>query len=157
MASMNTGKGRDGRKRVLVLRHAPHEHLGSIARVLGREGVPFEYIDLRDDPGRIVDLDIAWGLIIMGGPMSANDPYPYISRELYLIENAYKRGLPVLGVCLGAQLIAKASGSRVYPNPVKEIGWFPLHRTAQAAGDSMFRHFGETETVFQWHGETFDL
>jgi GMP synthase (glutamine-hydrolysing) len=163
MTPMNTGpdgsgqKRGKGRKRVLVLRHMPHEHLGSIAPTLRRNSVAFEYLDLRDDPGRIVDLDIASALIIMGGPMSANDPYSYIVRELQLIEEALKRGLPLLGVCLGAQLIAKAAGSRVYSNAAKEIGWFLLHLTAHAPADPLFRHFEETETVFQWHAETFDL
>ena len=63
----------------------------------------------------------------------------------------------MLGVCLGAQLIAKAAGGRVYRSEMKEIGWFPIQRRAEAAADPLFRHFDDTETVFQWHGETFDL
>ena len=84
-------------------------------------------------------MDEADGLIFMGGPMSVNDDLPYIRQELRLIEEAVARGKPVLGVCLGAQLIAKALGGRVYANPVKEIGWYPVRFTEAArAEDRLF-------------------
>jgi GMP synthase (glutamine-hydrolysing) len=144
-------------KKVFAFRHVLHEHLGTIEDAFRRSMIPFEYLDLAVQPDHPVELDLASGLVLMGGPMSVNDPLPYISRELYLIDQAHRLGLPVLGVCLGAQLIAKAAGARVYRNEVKEIGWFPIQRRAEAAADPLFRHFDDTETVFQWHGETFDL
>ena len=89
--------------------------------------------------------------------MSANDDLPWIQHEIAAIREAVHRGIPVLGICLGAQLIARALGARVFRNPEKEIGWSPLHWTAAATTDPLFHGFSAPETVFQWHGETFDL
>jgi GMP synthase-like glutamine amidotransferase len=139
--------------KVLAFRHVPFEHLGLIAGSLDSRGLEWEYVDFH--LGRAVpDLDAAAGLIFMGGPMSANDDLPPLRRELDVIEKAISLGKPMLGVCLGSQLIAKALGARVFANPVKEIGWYPVHWTAagsQALG------FSSPETVFHWHGETFEL
>jgi GMP synthase-like glutamine amidotransferase len=102
------------------------------------------------DP-RAADLVIA-----MGGPMSVNDEreYPWLKPEKRFIHEAVRRGVPVVGVCLGAQLIARALGTPVYANKEKEIGWFPI-KAVDADGD-VFR-FPRQATVFHWHGETFDL
>jgi GMP synthase-like glutamine amidotransferase len=141
--------------RVLAFRHVPFEHLGLIAPALEAHGLEWEYVDLFRDPGR--PLPPADGLIFMGGPMSANDDLPFIRRELELIEGAVAAGHPVLGVCLGAQLLARALGARVYRNPVKEIGWFPVYWTEMATHDPLLCGLSSPETVFHWHGETFDL
>ena len=143
---------------VLVFRHVPFEGLGLIGDVLDDRGVPYEYIDLARDPGALPDTGSAAALIFMGGPMSANDSLPYLRTEMNIINRAIAAGKPVLGVCLGAQLIAKALGAEVYRNPVnKEIGWGPVHWTAAARHDPLFAGLTEPETVFHWHGETFDL
>jgi len=142
--------------RVLAFRHVPFEHLGRIAPSLAERKIEIEYLDLYDSSAA-PNLDRAAGLIFMGGPMSANDDLPYIRQELGLIEQAVARGIPVLGVCLGAQLIAKALGGRVYRNPVKEIGWFPVRFSESARRDRLFGGLGSPELVFHWHGETFDL
>ena len=142
---------------VYAFRHVGFEHLGLIAPALQSRGLAVQYVDMFDGappPERIGD---AAGLIFMGGPMSANDDLPYLRAELALIEQAAQAGTPVLGVCLGAQLIAKALGARVYRNPVKEIGWFPVWWTPAAASDPLFTGLSAPETVFHWHGETFDL
>ncbi|NUM99996.1 MAG: type 1 glutamine amidotransferase [Bryobacteraceae bacterium] len=97
------------------------------------------------------------GLVLMGGPMSANDNVDYIRRELQLIEQFVAAGKPVLGICLGAQLIAKAAGARVYRNSVKEIGWAPVYWTEAGHRDPLFAGLNQPENVFHWHGETFDL
>jgi GMP synthase-like glutamine amidotransferase len=144
-------------RQVFVFRHVPHEHLGTIATTLTRQTIPFSYFDVAENENSPLRLEQAAGLIFMGGPMSANDPFGYIRRELYIIEEAMRRELPLLGVCLGAQLIAKAAGSRVYPNAEKEIGWLPVYRTNETFYDPLFCGFGDQETVFHWHGETFDL
>jgi GMP synthase-like glutamine amidotransferase len=142
---------------VLAFRHVPFEHLGLIADSLSSRGIACRYADLADgDPGGL-DLHKAAALIVMGGPMSANDDLPYLRRELDLIAEAVSLGKPVLGVCLGSQLIAKALGARVYANAVREIGWYPVEWTATAAGDLLYRGLTTPETVFHWHGETFDL
>jgi GMP synthase-like glutamine amidotransferase len=143
--------------RVFVFRHVPFEDLGLIRAPLEERGIGIEYADLYRPGAPLPDVTQAAGLIFMGGPMSANDDLPYLRQELRLIAQAVERRQPVLGVCLGAQLIAKALGSKVYRNPVKEIGWFEIHLTEAAARDALFAGIGLAETVFHWHGETFDL
>jgi GMP synthase-like glutamine amidotransferase len=142
-------------RKVLAIRHVPFEHLGLISDSLAAHGIAWKYADLY--AGGEADVRQADGLILMGGPMSANDDVPYIRRGLELIGEAARLGLPILGVCLGSQLIAKALGSRVYKNPVKEIGWFPIHWTEATARDPLHRGLSGSDTVFHWHGETFDL
>ncbi len=143
--------------RVLAFRHVPFEHLGRIGESLESAGVAFEYVDLPAGPSAAIPLESAGGLVFMGGPMSANDELPYIHRELEIIRQAAAAGTPVLGICLGAQLIAKALGARVYRNPVKEIGWFPVEWTEAARRDPLLAGLSGPEAVFHWHGETFAL
>jgi len=144
-------------REIFVFRHVPFEDLGRIEPVLRSANLRVRYIDLFDNPARLPALDSAGGLILMGGPMSANDDLAWLKRELELVAEACRRRLPVLGICLGAQLIARALGARVYRNPVKEIGWYPVYFTEAAASDPLFCGLAGPETVFHWHGETFDL
>jgi GMP synthase-like glutamine amidotransferase len=99
------------------------------------------------------------GLVVMGGPMGVNDEYRFnwMQPEKALIATAVQQGKPTLGICLGAQLIASALGSRVYPNPRKEIGWFPVDKTAQAEGSVFGTALPKRFTALHWHGDTFDL
>ncbi len=138
-----------------VLQHVAFEDLGSIASFLESRNARishtrfFEKPDL-PDPNSI-DLIVA-----MGGPMSVNDEIslPWLVAEKQFLRESIGRGVPVLGVCLGAQLIASALGAKVYANPVKEIGWFPVR--ALPVPEGYFR-FPEECVPFHWHGETFDL
>lgn len=143
--------------KVLAFRHVPFESLGLIAPALESHGIGIDYADLYRDSAPLPDPRDYAALIFMGGPMSANDPLPYLEQELRCIEQAVRRNQPVLGVCLGAQLIAKALGARVYRNPRKEIGWFQIELTADGVSDPLFAGAGARELVFHWHGETFDL
>jgi GMP synthase-like glutamine amidotransferase len=143
--------------RVLVFRHVPFEHLGRIEPELARRGIGFDYADLYQSGAAAPGPASYDGLIFMGGPMSVNDGLPYLEWEARAIVQAVEAHRPVLGVCLGAQLIAKALGARVYPNPVKEIGWFEIELTGESAADPLFAGAAARETVLQWHGETFDL
>jgi GMP synthase (glutamine-hydrolysing) len=143
--------------RVVAFRHVPFEHLGLIAPALESRGIVIESVELFRDQPLAALADGAAGIVIMGGPMSANDDLPYIRQELSLIERAAAAGKPVLGICLGAQLIAKALGARVYRQPVKEIGWYPITWTGAAAKDELLAGLSGQETVFHWHGETFDV
>lgn len=138
---------------ILVLRHEPFEHLGYFAAILREQAISFSYKDL----GEPLDLDGHSGLIVMGGPQSANDSSPALSVELGLIAQAIRAGVPVLGICLGAQLIAKALGARVYANAEKEIGWAPVYFTPAAEDDALFSGLPSPSVFFHWHGETFDL
>lgn len=142
---------------VLVFRHVPFEDLGRIGPALEARGLETRYVDWYASPQAVARWEEAAGLIFLGGPMSANDELEYLRREMALIEAAWRASKPVLGICLGAQLIAKAAGARVYRNPVKEIGWGPLYFTEAAARDPLFAGLTGPEVVFHWHAETFDL
>ncbi len=142
--------------RAHYLQHVPFEGLGSIEPWLRQAGYEIGATRLFDGdpmPG-LVELDL---LVIMGGPMSVNDEqeHPWLMEEKALIRQAIDAGVAVLGVCLGAQLIAAALGARVYPNPAREIGWFPIQGLALAS-PGQFALPAQT-TVLHWHGETFDL
>ncbi len=143
--------------RVLVFRHVPFEGLGWIEPALCARNIEIEYADLYLPETRLPEISAFDGLIFMGGPMSVNDPLPYLAREMCAIRDAAARRQPVLGICLGAQLTAKALGARVYPAAQKEIGWFDVHLTDAAQDDPLFAGIPRTASVFHWHGETFDL
>jgi GMP synthase-like glutamine amidotransferase len=144
------------RMRAHYLQHVPFEGLGSIEPWLKANGCElthtrfFESTDLPD--AEAIDF-----LVIMGGPMSVNDEekFPWLFSEKQFIREIIESGKPVLGICLGAQMIASAMGASVFPNSVKEIGWFPIH--AVHSNDGPIFRFQLSETVFHWHGETFDL
>ena len=140
---------------VLILRHERFEHLGHFADVLAERAVPLVIHDL-DDPAP-PSLNQHRSLIVLGGPMSANDRIPGLRDEMHVIEQAFQRGIPVLGVCLGSQLIARVLGARVYPNQRTEIGWAPIHFTDAGRADPLFQGLTSPTTFFHWHGETFDI
>ena len=143
---------------VLILRHMPHEPGGTLETALTDAGLGFRYVNLyREVPARL-PLDGACGLVALGGPMNVDevDRYPFLALDVQWIEQALAMDLPFLGICLGSQLLAKTLGARVYPNRVKEIGWYPVELTSAAADDPLFAQSG-TRTTFQWHGDTFDL
>ena len=146
-------------KKLLVLQHVPHEILGTLNPVLKRSGFRIRYINFSRQPDAQPSLDGYHGLVILGGPMSVNDAdrLPHLIVEMKLIEDAMKRDVPILGICLGAQLIARTLGARVYPNKEKEIGWYDVSPTKEAERDSLLGAFRGSERIFQWHGETFDI
>lgn len=96
-------------------------------------------------------------LLIMGGPMSVNDPDPWIDQELAYVKNVIAQGIPVLGICFGAQLLAKALGGTIRPGTTFEIGMVPVTVTEAGKADPVFRDLPETFSVFQWHGEGITL
>ena len=134
---------------VLILRHEPFEHLGHFADVLK----DYSYHDL----GEPLTQESHEGLIIMGGPMSANDDLPGLKDELRLIEKSLAGNVPILGICLGAQLIAKALGARVFRNAELEIGWEQVWLTEEGKKDAVLGGVESPMPFFHWHGETFDL
>ena len=142
--------------RVLAFRHVPFESLGLIAPMLASRGIHVDYADLYQAGTAMPDAAAYDALIFLGGPMSANDDLPYLGSEMELIRQAVARRQPILGICLGAQLIARALGATVRQNSAKEIGWYSLRFTEAAGADRLFHGLSE-ETVFHWHGETFDL
>ena len=146
-------------KGLLVLQHVPHELLGTLNPMLKRAGFRIRYVNFARYPEAQPSLDGYAGLIILGGPMSVNDAHrlTHLTTELKLIEEALRREIPVLGICLGAQLIAKTLGADVYPSREKEIGWYDVSPTDEAVGDPLLAELQTTEKIFQWHGETFDI
>lgn len=143
-------------KPVAIFRHTPGEGPGYFSAFLERHLLPAELI--RIDAGAAVPADPAdfSGLVFMGGPMSVNDPLPWIDRELALIRAARANNIPVLGHCLGGQLMARAFGATVALNPVKEIGWGAVRVLDNPTARAWCGDLGEFLS-FHWHGETFTL
>ena len=146
-------------KRVLVLQHAEPEHLGHIAEALTQEGVGYTY--LRSDLGQPIPktLDGYQGLIVMGGPQSVyeEDRFPFLRAEKSLAHHAILMNRPVLGVCLGSQILAEVLGSRVYPGSAFELGWKKVRLSSEAAYDPLLNHLQGEITPLHWHGDVYDL
>jgi GMP synthase-like glutamine amidotransferase len=142
--------------RAHYFQHVPFEGLGSIEPWL--EAAGYEITNTRFfESAELPDIKIMDLLIVMGGPMSVNDEdkFPWLVPEKKFICEAIHSGKLVLGICLGAQLIASAAGASVYQNHTKEIGWFPIYGIP--SDDSSIFRFPPSLKVFHWHGETFDL
>ncbi len=143
-------------KPVAIFRHSPTEGPGYFGAHLEARGIPYRIIAIDADDAIPVTLEAYSGLVFMGGPMSVNDDLPWIQPVLSLIRQAGRDDVPMLGHCLGGQLIAKALGGVVSKNPTKEIGWGRI----TIEGNDVARHwFGDITGFesFHWHGETFSL
>lgn len=141
--------------RIHYLQHAPFEGPAAIASLA--ESAGHTVSSSRLDCGEALpDIDCFDLLVVLGGPMSVNDErlYPWIAAEKRLIQKAMKERRSLLGVCLGAQMIASAVGARVYRATEKEIGWFPVKRSTTQGLGSLFP---PSFTPLHWHGDTFDL
>ena len=144
-------------KPVLVFRHIECEGPGYLANFLQSRGLEYRVIQI--DKGEPVPATVngAGALVFMGGPMSVNDDLPWIEKEMQLIRQAHKENMPVLGHCLGSQLISKALGGEVVKNKVVEIGWFPVFKTDYARVSSWTLNLPESFDVFHMHGEVFSV
>lgn len=144
-------------KTILIFRHAAHEGPGYLADYLDRRGLPWRLIRIdRRDPIP-TSIDGAAGLVFMGGPMSVNDPLPWIPKVVSLIQQAVAANVPVLGHCLGGQLMSKALGGKVGRNRVKEIGWLPVETHDNPVAREWLDGLAPRFEVFHWHGETFSI
>lgn len=146
--------------KVLVVQHVPLEGPGLLARTLRERGWELDIRVMGNQNSKLPVALVGYqALLILGGPMGAyeEEQYPYLFEVEALIREGVEKSLPVLGICLGGQLIARAFGATVRPNVVKEIGWYPVFLTERGKETPCFSHLPETFPVFQWHGDTFSL
>jgi GMP synthase (glutamine-hydrolysing) len=144
---------------VLVLQHIACEPPGAFEDVLRERGAEIVRVELDEGEQPPRSLDGLDALIVMGGPMSANDDaeHPWLSGEKALLRRAVESGMPVWGVCLGVQLLASALGARVWAGPAPEVGILPVHPTPEGEADPVFGACAWPLSTLQWHGDTFDL
>jgi GMP synthase (glutamine-hydrolysing) len=143
----------------LVLRHAQAEGVGLLGNALRERGIHHRALDVARGEPVPKDVRGVGGLIVLGGPMGAyeQDKYPFLGPEISLIEKAIAAGRPVLGICLGAQLIAQVLGARVFPGNTREVGWAPVTLTEDGQDDPLFVGGDTSLTVFHLHGDTYEL
>jgi len=144
--------------RILIIQQLSHEPVALIWDVIREQGHD-AHIVMAQDSAIPDGLDGYDGLVVMGGSMSARDEHlDYIVAELALLRQAIARDFPLLGICLGAQLLASAAGANIKPSPVRELGWYPVYPAPGAESDPLFSALARDGLhVFQWHGETFSL
>lgn len=142
---------------VLIFRHSPTEGPGYFTTFLDRHGIPWRLV--RIDAGDAIpeNLNGISGLCLMGGSMSVNDELPWIPPVLALIRQAIAADVPVIGHCLGGQLMSKALGGTVSKNPIKEIGWGDVRITDADAARPWLGEVAQPRSAFHWHGETFSV
>jgi GMP synthase (glutamine-hydrolysing) len=146
-------------KPALCIRNDPDDTLGITAAVLGEAGVPLVRVDAFEPDVRWPQLEEIGGLIVFGGETNVDDidRHPYLLTQRALMRRAVDAGLPVLGICLGAQMLARAFDARVYRAPVRELGFKPVRVTDVGRRDALLQAFQTGDRVFQWHEDTFDL
>ena len=145
--------------KVLVFQHVAAEPLGTLDPMLRNRGHRIRYVNFHRDPDAMPDIARYDALIVLGGPQMPDqgDLYPHLGVEMKCLEEALKRDIPVLGICLGAQLLAYALGGGVKPMHRWEMGWYDLEPTHFSAADPLFCALVEPSPAFHWHGYTFDL
>ncbi|MGZ3721749.1 MAG: type 1 glutamine amidotransferase [Bdellovibrionales bacterium] len=146
-------------RKVIVFQHVAHEILGTLNPLLKKRGFRVRYINFDRYPESEPSLEKYNGLIVLGGHMGVYEAetYRHIKVELKLIEEALKKEIPILGICLGAQMLAHVLGAEVRKSAEKEIGWCEVELTAHGEKDPLLGHFKKHERVFQIHGDTFDI
>lgn len=146
-------------RKVLVFQHVAHKILGTLNPTLKEHGLRMRYINFERNPEEEPTLEKYNGLIILGGHMGVYEAekYTHIKTEIKLIEEALRKNIPILGICLGSQMLAHVLGAKVRKSEEKEIGWYDLSLTKEGQVDPLFDHFQPSEKVFQLHGDTFDV
>ncbi len=144
-------------KPVRVFRHVACEGMGYLCAYLEREGIPYEVACIDQGIPVPSDLEEVAGLIFMGGPGSVNDPLPWVAEELALIRLAADRGVPMMGVCLGGQLIAKALEAQITRGRTMEVGWHVIEQVPEAAGHPWLQGLPDRFEAFHWHAWSFDV
>jgi GMP synthase-like glutamine amidotransferase len=142
---------------VTCFQHIDCEGPGSLEEVLRSKGIKLQI--LKPFQGDQISENLGDGLVVLGGPMGVYEEsrYPWMTAELEAIQRCLKTLRPVLGICLGSQMLAHAGGGRVFKGPGPEVGWYPITLTKEGHLDPLFLGLDETLTAFHWHGDTFDL
>ena len=145
--------------RVLVFQHVAAEPLGTLDPLIRQRRHRIRFINFSRDPDAAPNIDRYDALVVLGGPMNVHDAdrHAHLTTEMHAIDRALTRGIPVLGICLGSQLLAHVLGARVERAPHWEIGWYPIRPTVVGAKDPVMGHINDTATVFQWHQCAFDI
>lgn len=145
--------------KITVFQHVPHEILGTLNPLLKASGFRLKYVNFSRNPSAQPNLQNSDGLVVLGGPMNVCqiDDYPHFKTELKCIEYALKKGIPILGICLGSQLLAHALGAKIHKNPDLEIGWHEVSLTQEGQNDSFLSPIKTKAPIFHWHGYTFDV
>jgi GMP synthase (glutamine-hydrolysing) len=145
-------------KSAVAIRHIAFEDLGAFAPAFAAAGFSVQYHDIGTHDVRALEPDTADLLVVLGGPIGAceNAAYPFLKDELDVIGRRLATGRPLMGICLGAQLIARAAGARVYSSGVKEIGFAPI-TLSEVGARSCLAPFAEDPLTLHWHGDAFDL
>lgn len=143
-------------KPVLIIQHAPHEHAAALRRALESQGIPSHVVRIYADEA-LPDPGTISGLVALGGPMGANDEidFAWILGELRFMKQVYDLGLPIAGICLGGQMLARALGGKCATNPHPEIGWFEVKLNDEGARDPLMSSAGLNPHFYQWHYDTF--
>jgi len=146
-------------EKLLVFQHVAYEILGTFHPLLKASGFRLRYANFGRHPDLQVDVSGYDGLVILGGPMGVYEAnqYPHLKVEMAAIQAAFKAEIPVLGICLGAQLIASALGAKVERKACREVGWCDLSLTEAGRKDALLGQLQPTEKIFQWHQDGFDL
>ena len=144
-------------KPVVIFRFSQTEGPGYLGEFLATHGIPQDHINVDAEEVIPAGINGYSGLILMGGPMSVNDELPWIEPVLNLVRDAVKSNVPVLGHCLGGQLMSKALGGIISRNPIKEIGWGSVNKVRGAETSAWLDGLPDSFEVFQWHGETFSI
>ena len=147
------------RPKILVFQHVPYEPLGTLDPLLKASGFRIRYVNFSREPHTHVELDRYAAVIALGGPMNVDETarYPNLEREVDILREALDQDMSVLGICLGAQLLAKALGGRVFRNDRAEIGWHDVRLTEDGRLDPVLSTFSETQEVFHWHVDGIEL
>jgi GMP synthase (glutamine-hydrolysing) len=145
--------------RLMVFQHVAAEPLGTLHARIRARGHRIRFHNFERDPDAQPNVDRYQGLIVLGGPMNVDEQHrhPHLATELRAIEAALRQDKPVLGICLGAQLLAHVLGAPVARHVQHEIGWYELETTEAGRSDAVIGSLGERAPVFQWHGRTYGL
>jgi GMP synthase (glutamine-hydrolysing) len=143
----------------LIIVHVSCEGPGLFQPVLEDRGVRVDVVDVEQGQALPASLDGVDMLVVMGGPMCVGQEqeHPYLQHEYGLLREALRQDVPVMGVCLGSQMLAHAAGAKVYRSPVNEFGWSRVELTSGGRNDPLFAGVDSSMLVFQWHGDTFDV